>query len=550
MKNIVNKFMLTLAILLVVLLSSCKKDKQTTTTEESIMVEKIEVSLSGSESVYQSFTYNHSDNVIVYAYYSDNTTKNVTQECVFNKISTSTVGVVYQKVEYTFNGKTVSSGYEVLVLEYGVSKIEIDYSSCKMIYKVGEKIDFTNLTVKAYYPSGSYKTVSNPTMIITNNKNIEVNNNSAFQQPGKYDVKVSYEGQYKSYPIIVYQEYDVVYKYLASKSIGYIDNSTQNFSTLNTIFKSPYAYITAEGEKICYSYEDINYNDTNYSAAIDLIANYDGVLPKEDENYEVNFTDGLKLTVLEDCQIIMLVDNNGLNIRDEDDNIKEYIGVSNGLGLIYFELEVGSYYLTSLDHTLIYDITFNFLDVSEYDYYDFLSINYDELTTKYGFYEKLDTSNLKVYGVKDGETELLSTDDYTVELIYNNELINKFLYSGNYTVKVTYIGNSYLLKNTYSYNVNYSLKLIEEHYLYILAIDGKELPLEIDKFNYTYSTSNDSINLNLMILGNYNIYVNGHLYEENILIELEDGLNEIVIEIKGEYTCSYLLSITKISNSN
>lgn len=70
--------------------------------------------------------------------------------------------------------------------------------------------------------------------------------------------------------------------------------------------------------------------------------------------------------------------------------------------------------------------------------------------------EEFNYDNLKVYGMtSSNESIQLSNSLYKVELLYNNQIVNGFINSGEYKVNITYIGQDNIQIKTLSYTISY-----------------------------------------------------------------------------------------------
>lgn len=218
MKIIKKLISFTTVIFSLFFIISCSK---TASTTSSIELLNIEASGINNETVYQGFSYSKSSSVIITATFSDGTEKNVTNDAKFGKISTSKVGPVEQNVNYTFNGKTVSTTYEVLVLDYSSQRINLDTANVKTIYNLNEKLTLNNLRVTAFYPNGAQIKVSQYDVELTDIYNVKCDINKTFIHDGVYDVKISYQNCNSSFSIMVYNDEMTSFHYKVSNSLDY-----------------------------------------------------------------------------------------------------------------------------------------------------------------------------------------------------------------------------------------------------------------------------------------------------------------------------------------
>ena len=530
--------LLFIIFIIMLLFVSCGDDTTSKVSISHVEVEKIEISGADNEFVFQKFGYNRSSSIVVTAYYTDSSNKDVTSESSFSRISTVDVGIKEVIVTYTYYGKTVSNSYEVNVLEYGVESLTVDTSNTKLIYQVGEKLDLKGLKVYGTYSNGTKRLISSYDTNISDVGNNKIKVDTAFRKAGSYDVEITYQDGKVSYPIYVYKKEDVSYHFLVSNSIDYIEGADIDFEAAKTIFKSPYANVTPKGKNITYNYDDVKYDNTEYTGGLKVQAS--------NITFEEDDTNGVAITLLADADIIIVLNNSNLVVRGMNDRVYSYIGKKTGMTEIALSLTRGSYYLNSIGDSIIYDILFNFHDVTNYEHYDSLAVNLNELKINYSYFENLDVSNLKLYGLLDDEKEEILSSEYKIELFYSNQVVSHFWYEGDYKVRVTYLGGKYCLNPMVEYTVNYSIKEVERYYLNMISINGKELELESQKFAYNYETNNDSIILNVSNLANTDIYVNNELYTQDMIINLEDDVTEIIVEIRENPLISYLITINKI----
>ena len=116
------------------------------------------------------------DGLSITASYSDGTTKNVTGSCQITGYD-STPGVKTIKISYS----GFETAFSVNVNRKELEKLEIASLPDKVIYKVGEKLDYTGLQLKACYNNGTSEFVEDYTNYVEENitdtegiKNIEL----------------------------------------------------------------------------------------------------------------------------------------------------------------------------------------------------------------------------------------------------------------------------------------------------------------------------------------------------------------------------------------
>ena len=99
----------------------------------------------------------------VYVQYSDNSTANVTSECIFTGFSSAAPGTYNITVTYTDDddGITLTGDYQYTVSALSVTSIAVTTNPTKMSYSEGETFDPSGMVVTATYNSGATATVNN-----------------------------------------------------------------------------------------------------------------------------------------------------------------------------------------------------------------------------------------------------------------------------------------------------------------------------------------------------------------------------------------------------
>lgn len=442
--KIINKIIFTCLLFFTSFnLISCNEEETTVPDE----VVKIVASGCNFESVYQGYTYGKSSNVIITAYYTVSEAKDVTNSCYYPKISTSSAGTVSQKVTYTYKDKTVSTQYDVKVIDNSMSSIELDYSSCKRIYKLNEKIDLSNLKVYGIFPYGSKTSISNYTVSITDIYNLTFLTSTALYHDGVYDVRIKYNDLYKSYSIIVYDDTKTSYDYKADNSIDYIFNKEISFENNTELFKSPFVEISMVGENCNFSYNTFKYDDIKYDSYLYLT-----------NDLSSEKSEGLKLSILKDCIVILTLKtySNAISIRDANEEVVETIGCKDGTGYLAFEATPGNYTISSFENkSFIYNISFVFDNASIDKEYTDITISSYYVNKIYYKNDDFDLNSIEVYGVCNDENILLDKEDYSISLYYNGQLVDNFSDSGKYNLIISYKGNVLCNNRNVSFDITY-----------------------------------------------------------------------------------------------
>lgn len=553
--NKLKKFIVILSIIFIIsLLSCCKDDVDNTNTfkDENKTVLYIEVSGYEEESIYQNEKYSHSDNVIITAYYSDDSSLDVTEYCFFYNISTYYVGTVEQRVQYVYNDDIVYCTYDVTVLEYTSSHLELDYSNCKLIYKKREVLDYSNLVVTAVYPNGVREQTKTYDVEIYNEEGVLFKKDSQLVSTGRHTVTIKFQDIEKSYSIMVYDDklpsYDIIIDDFSSDEFP-----TNNLTSNSLIFTTPYIALHANGVNTKFTYNNISYGDNSYNKALNISCD------DEAEDF-----DGITFSVRKQTTVLMLIscDNNCLNFYNEssegsDTSLEiqniEIFGLSQGIGIVMFNLDIGNYNLASFgEETEIYSMTFIFEDSTEIETLDSIKLNQDTIKDSYDFFESISNIDVEVYGVSNEEEQLLDISEYSISLYYDGKIVSSFEKEGNYEVIIRYVGQKLCLNRTVKKTVtcvdtkNYSMYIKE------FTINGNSLNTNINQLVYYYNIDSnvDNVNIKFDLYNNkdYTILVNNKEYQTNsdFEIELSSDQTQIDIFISNEvFTLGYSITIIK-----
>lgn len=541
--KIVKKFglLLLLFVSTLIITTSCSETSNTTTVPTTTNeIKGIRLDGADNEEVYQGYSYTPSTKIKVYANYTQGYDIDVTDKCTFSKISTSEIGEKTVTVTYYEAGKDFTECYIVNVIKLTVVKLLVDVSNLKMVYKVGDTFDFSKLSVRGVYSNDYTISISSYDISITDQYNNKYSPNDTLRYAGIYDVKLSYQDAKSTFQVAVYDSSKIGYDFKASNTIGYELNKQFDFENEKLMFRSPYATIYAKGEEVSFDYDKYTYYDVSYESSIELDESDD----YENESY-------IKLNLAQKSCVVLLADikDDALSIRDSNNQVINYIGDNTKLGYVYFEVDAGEYYILASGRKInIYDIYFNFPDETELLSFDSIELKLDSVKTVYKYLDYLDLSNLEVYGKSEDNNTLINSNDYSVEMYFNGEVVERFTKDGTYEVKVTYIGDALCYNREVSYEVKYDLSTIEKLYLTELKINNVDVKLQngVFEYNINLSQSINSIFIFAKTIGEYNIYVNDTLYTDNMSIALTDSTTNIRVEIKSEtMTVSYLIVVRK-----
>lgn len=158
-----------------------------TVNEISAVLERIEISGDYTNQFLYGSQYNR-NGLVVTAYYSDNSSEDVTDSCTFDSVNTSSLGT--QSISVSYNGKFAY--YDVIIYDE-VSGIEIS-GNFKTNYVVGDEISLNNVLVKVNYVSGATANLSGSACSM-----YPVD----MSEPGEKLVTLSYFGKTDSFTIYV-----------------------------------------------------------------------------------------------------------------------------------------------------------------------------------------------------------------------------------------------------------------------------------------------------------------------------------------------------------
>lgn len=531
MKIIKKIITFTIIFSFLLLIVSCSDKKNTT---QVIDVLEIEASGYDNEKVYQGFSYTKSESVVVTAKFSDGSNKDVTNIAKFSKLSTTTAGPTTQQISYSYNGKTVYTSYDVLVLDYSSQRISLDISEVKTVYSIKDKLNLKNLRVTAFYPTGAQVRVSQYDVEMTDIYNIKCDTNTVFSHDGIFDVKISYQNCNSSFSIMVYNDEMTSFHYKVSNSLDYEKNQNVNFINGKDLFKSLYANVYMKGEDCTYDYNALTYDEKNYEAALKI---------KSSNTSEK--TDGLTIAVTKPVRIVMLtkLDANTLSIRDSSEMVIKRYGITTGIGYVSFELEAGTYTVSSVDNYIyIYDLYFVYDSNLNLKKYDTVEIDESSIKAEYHYNDSFDVNDFKVNGIIGSVKETIDANDYKIQLYYNGNEVSDFSFEGEYQIKLSYTGSDLCDEPVKRYTINFNFTDMDKLYLNKIVVNGILVDIAKNQFSYYITVSEDTteVSLELESVGEGIITVNGLEYskdmkviigEESIKINVTDGVRTTGYEL-------------------
>lgn len=532
------KCLITLVTILA--LVSCNEQQPHTSTETSQVSEatliNIEASNTNEEYCYVGDVYHHSPDVIIYAIYSDSSKVNVTNLASFSTINTDVEGS--RLVSVSYQGKITN--YSVNVKKPISDYLEIDTTNIRQTYFTGEKIDLSNLKVKVHYTNNTVKEINNYSYDLTDSYNYPVNP-FEIDRVGRIDVRISYDNISTSFELFSIGNYDVSY--------------TMRYQALDELYDTSLGYYEFQNEDNIYKtqYMNIYANDTTLSR-VDTQNNpitekYNTV--EYFEGLTINKDSGLKFVLTHDAIVSFLVrgeSNTNILISEisseETQSTKfQSIDFDNKLKLISTHLRQGIYQLTNMEGVCyLLENNVYISDSTVETIRTFRNLELELKNVKKEFVdEPFNYDNLYVKGVyENGSYKSIEPKDYKVELIYNDSIVNSFKLSGDYLVKVTYIGQNPTLDFVTSYLVKYTnSKQHSENQFEELTINGKSVEFGHGQNadivgSVTIDTASKAVvRFKLLDPQNSSLYIDGVLATN--LMELDLTSSEQTFEFSVEY---------------
>ncbi len=551
-----KKFIFGICLSVLVLLTSCSlfnKDKDSDKDIEPDPVVELKeikvVDLEGTEitkvSVFQALKetdYTHPD-VYVWAYYTDDTHKDVTKDATFSTVDLTVAGNI--TVTVTYEEKTDT--YTLEIKENKVVDFVINPSNVKNIYQVGSVFDPSGLVVRGTYTD---ETVANLV-----DYNLEFKNSSqAIDQPlksaGTYTVSVSHGTLHQEFEILVYdRNYHSTYDFQI--------DSLKDRVTLS--------------ETGSYTFENMNVIQTS---GIVLNFNKNTLVTKNEAGEEISHkfnsdtytgyvgipSGGITLTLSQKTDIFLVVgslEGATLSFTSLGQSYPCFGHSNNYTATLYCSLPAGTYTLEASDHKpVLYDISFNSVSSLGADtprtYV--LNVNSDAAKKSYTVGEPLDATGLMVSleTIPATTSTTINPNTCQYEIRLNNSLKNTFDQVGTYQVQVKYNLNSNLLQDSYT--------------VFVVATAVQYVGISLDTSNVTTSFLNsDSFQYNhLVVKANTSIGFDV-LSAKDFIVKLYDPSGNLVssfttsgtytVEVSyiGQYSCSsktatYMVSYTKLVN--
>ena len=170
-----KKIGIFLCLIFIFLVSSCQESTDNSGPKEppvEITLEKIQVvDKEGEElskvSLYQAAVeteYKH-EGVFVWAFYSNDTHKDVTKDAEFSEVDLTKAGLV--KVTVTYEEKKTE--YSLDILENKVKTITLGTLNCKRLFEKDSLFDSAGLVVKAEFSDGTFKPITEYTLSLIYN---------------------------------------------------------------------------------------------------------------------------------------------------------------------------------------------------------------------------------------------------------------------------------------------------------------------------------------------------------------------------------------------
>lgn len=530
------------------ILFSCKDDKVPTTSVSTQEKEVLFIVVDTEQkTVFQGEEY--TIDVKVIATFDDYTVKEVTDEAAFSSYDTNVIGE--QTITVTYETKTTS--FKLIVLENEVSKLLLDYSNAKRVYKISEKFDSKLLTVKCMFKNGRVEEIDNYTVKIINNQNEAVDFNVGFNETGYFNVEITYKGKKAFYTVVVYKnDYDVSFNVSSDYFKANYDFGTGNeykfTPSEEVLFQNDYLTYSIAGSNSAIQIKDSNGNQINESFDNKT---YQSRLFIADENSV------LKLKLNKNSHVILVgqsyLCDNVLVVKNETSysNIGNYNGQINN---IYLYLEAGEYELAPINGGMfIYDIIVNFDEPVGASYYENIILDTSLVKKNYEYLEEFTTNGLIVYGLSStGERIAINSDEYIVSIYFDAKQVEGFKETGTYEIRIDYIGSVECNINRATYSVYYSKEKLETTYIGKITIDDVNINAEPSIFTYVYNVSSSTTSVYVIATSystNSVVSINGKKAEGSVgnFVELQRGQNEVVITVTNtdDVTATYTVIIIR-----
>ncbi|MDE7263415.1 MAG: bacterial Ig-like domain-containing protein [Anaeroplasmataceae bacterium] len=381
-------------------------------------------------------SYLHND-VYVYAYYEDKTTKDVTSFATFSEVDLTMLGEQEITVSYLNHEDT----YILVVTENPVVRITLSTSSAKKIFEIGELYQTNGLVVKGTYKSGKEEILNQYTVKITDMNNISYSKALPFSKTGLYDVSIKAGTASANYQIAV------VAKSYSSKStfnltgfgqsLSYDENGECLYSPEGALFEDSQSKILVNQAKIHSKNEhgnplSLSYNGSLYTKALEITT-------EQDFTFVLNQTTDLVLLAGKSMEEQLLFSTT------EGETWSQYaIGnLEETMSVLWIRLDAGSYTLQSIsDSVLIYQIEFNYVEGEPSSNITGIRVDTTYAKLIYELGEYFNYSNLIVIAnLTTGGTESLRPTDWTYEVSQDGivkEANDPFTKTGEYLVTITY----------------------------------------------------------------------------------------------------------------
>lgn len=416
---------------------------KTTTPSEEVTLVSISVSGTDNESVALNGEYVHSDNVVVTATMSNNTTKDVTNESTFD-LDTTLPGE--QTCTVTYQGKTATYTVDVINAIVSVDAVTTDV---KREFTVGDDFTAEGLVVQATYADNSKSAITDYSVHIKATDDINATDITAEQfkaltvsEPTTYYIYlVSGENTCK-YTITLDNAYSYTNTYLDVENFEnkeYVENfvwgRTGAGSTISVLATSSGKVNVDENAK---TINDSNYSETPISFTKRLKLN--GSALNSDKvrqdfrcvKIEATHAGVLRVVAISgsstEARELRLVDSNGATVGT---------ATAIGTGVAAYEYNIstsGTYYLFSAKSSInLYGIKFSEkVYDSELGSYTSLELDTTNVKKKYKVGETFDPTGIKVYG----KYSVGTIEEITEGITYEDE-------EGNPISTLNVVSNSY-----------------------------------------------------------------------------------------------------------
>lgn len=356
-----KKIGIFLCLLLIFFVSGCQESTEDTdpkTPPVKVELEKIQVMDKDGEelstiSLYQAAVeteYNH-EGVFVWAFYSNETHKDVTKDAKFSEVDLTKPGLV--KVTVSYEDKKAE--YNLDILENKVKTLTLGTLNCKRLFEKDSLFDSAGLVVKAEFSDGTFKPITEYNLSLIYNGTPWQSLATPLTSLGSYRVRVTAGTAQEEYEILVYEPLSSSHFGLKIDSLvanlTLDDSGKYSYKTAETIFESDSVTVQASGVSLHTKDAQGNdihhvYNTKEYNAYMMIPTSY-----------------GLEITLTETTEVFIVAGNqygSKIDLQGASGTYTMFGNINNYTSVLYAKLEPGTYQLiSSSSTTVLYEIEFS-----------------------------------------------------------------------------------------------------------------------------------------------------------------------------------------------